>query len=87
MKARRIVDSTGYVRTSRVTRHSACGKNAYATKKLAKTVAKAQARESGENLHAYHCYRCHCYHVGHVPGEPRRTGNEIGPGPDTTFQV
>lgn len=72
MRARTTVGTDGVVRRSRVTYDTPCGKFAYATRKLAKTVAKQQTRESGENLVAYHCYRCHAHHVGHPPGQPRR---------------
>lgn len=72
MRARTVVDHDGYVHRSRVIHDTPCGKNAYATRKLAKTVARQQAKESGENLEAYHCYVCHAHHVGHPPGEPRQ---------------
>ena len=72
MRARTVIGDDGTVYRTRIRHTSKCGKYAYATKKLARSVAKQQARESGENLHAYHCYVCHAHHVGHVPGEPRR---------------
>jgi len=46
---------------------SACGKLAYASKKLAKQKAAEQTRFSGEFIEAYHCYRCHAHHIGHPP--------------------
>lgn len=74
MRARTVIGEDGVVRRTRINYTSKCGKFAYATKKLARSVAKQQARLSGENLQAYHCYRCHAHHIGNVPDQPRRLG-------------
>lgn len=67
----RVDVQSGVVERTTVLRTSACGKQAYTSKKVAKAHAKAQ-RRTGENVESYHCFACHCYHLGHVPGEPRR---------------
>lgn len=77
MRARTVVDENGLISRNRVVYDTPCAKYGYVTRKLAKTVAKASAKESGENLQAYHCYVCHAHHVGHVPGGPRRI-DEVG---------
>lgn len=51
-----------------------CGKQTYSSKKLAKAVAKAQSRATGEPIEAFHCFRAHGYHLGHPPGWRERNG-------------
>lgn len=64
-----IHPDTGLVIRSKVARATACGKQGYSSRKLAKSTAKIQAKATGEDLQAYHCPRgCHCWHIGHPPG-------------------
>jgi hypothetical protein len=67
---------TGQVERTKVSRTGSrscrCGKQAYTSKKLAKAVAVAQSKASGDQIEAYHCYIGHCFHIGHVPGSVRR---------------
>lgn len=60
---------TGLVVRSKVIGGTACGKQGYSSRKLAKSTAAIQSRNTGETLTAYHCTRgCHCWHIGHPPG-------------------
>lgn len=77
MRPRTIQTDEG-VRRSPVRHETRCGKFAYASRKLARTVAAKVRREAGENVEAYHCYPCHAYHVGHPPGEPRTLAELAG---------
>lgn len=72
MRARTIVD----VDTGKVTRHysgpSACGKLAYAGRKIAAMRASLARRDTGENIRHYKCHNCHAWHIGHPHGLPRQ---------------
>lgn len=63
------LDDHGKVHRSKVSRVSACGKQAYSSRKLAKGRAATQAKATGEPIEAYKCTAgCHCWHIGHPRG-------------------
>lgn len=46
--------------------------------KLAKAIAKQQAKLTGEPIEAFHCWACHCAHIGHPRGW-RKAQLEVAP--------
>lgn len=69
MRAPTTFGTDGKAHRTRVLTRTACGKNGYTTKKLAKQVAAMQRKDSGEPIFAYRCpHGCHVWHIGHPPG-------------------
>ncbi len=70
MRTRPYRGHEGKIVRSKIDRRGGpCGKNRYATRKVAKSTAKSQGRLLGEELIAYHCTRgCHAWHIGHPYG-------------------
>ncbi len=72
MRPRTIIDNEGRVHRSKVITGTPCGKNGYASRKLAASAAAASRRHTGDDIHAYRCSACHCFHIGHRPWWARR---------------
>lgn len=67
MKPRTIAHDSGLITRSKVVKITACGKQGYSSKKMAKASAVHSARMTGDDIRAYKCDGCHCWHIGHTP--------------------
>lgn len=72
MRARTTVDTVSGKVVRRYSAPSACGKLAYAGRKVAAGQASIQRGLTGENIRHYKCRDCHAWHIGHPPGLPRQ---------------
>ncbi len=69
MRSRRVRDGDGVVRgRTKIITQTACGKQGYTSRKVAKNRAAIARHETGEPIHAYKCVACHLHHIGHPLG-------------------